>query len=159
MAMEYNAKINKKNDIAGKNYHRRPKKKNTNPPKTSYIEKKCVSLQSLSTVKKAVSKKSIATLSLLVYSAKFYSGGWSITALKVKILCKQHYANYIMQKRILIIQRRHATTRLLKSIFHLLPLHSPQEKSGIPGQTSLYGDVPFGALYSLLSYPYHADRS
>lgn len=33
MAMEYNAKINKKNDIAGKNYHRRPKKKNTNPQK------------------------------------------------------------------------------------------------------------------------------
>ncbi len=27
MAMEYNAKINKKNDIAGKNYHRRTKKK------------------------------------------------------------------------------------------------------------------------------------
>ena len=39
MAMEYNAKISKKNDIAGKNYHRRTKKKNTNPPKTSYIEK------------------------------------------------------------------------------------------------------------------------
>jgi len=27
MAIEYNAKINKKNDIAGKNYHRRTKKK------------------------------------------------------------------------------------------------------------------------------------
>ena len=39
MAIECNAKINKKNDIAGKNYHRRTKKKNTNPPKTSYIEK------------------------------------------------------------------------------------------------------------------------
>ena len=39
MAIECNAKINKKNDIAGKNYHRRPKKKNANPPKTSYIEK------------------------------------------------------------------------------------------------------------------------
>ena len=30
MAMEYNAKINKKNDIADKNYRRRPKKKSTN---------------------------------------------------------------------------------------------------------------------------------
>ncbi len=39
MAMEYNAKINKKNDIAGKNYHRRPKKKSINPQKTRNIEK------------------------------------------------------------------------------------------------------------------------
>ena len=39
MATECSAKINKKNDIADKNYRRRPKKKSTNPEKTSYIKK------------------------------------------------------------------------------------------------------------------------
>ncbi len=39
MAMEYNAKISKKNDIAGKNYHSRTKKKSINPQKTRNIEK------------------------------------------------------------------------------------------------------------------------
>ena len=40
MAIECNAKINKKNDIAGKNYHRCTNEKSTNSPKTCYIEKK-----------------------------------------------------------------------------------------------------------------------
>ena len=39
MPTECNAKINKKNDIAGKNYRHRTKKKSTNPKKTCYIEK------------------------------------------------------------------------------------------------------------------------
>ena len=70
MPTECNAKINKKNDIAGKNYHRRTNKKSTNLQKTCYIEKK-----SLSTVKKAVSKKSIAIRSLLPNFAKVLMGG------------------------------------------------------------------------------------
>ena len=40
MAIECNAKINKKNDKAGKNYRRHTKKKSTSPQKTCYIEKK-----------------------------------------------------------------------------------------------------------------------
>lgn len=39
MATECNAKINKKNDIAGKNYRHRTKKKSINPQKTRNIEK------------------------------------------------------------------------------------------------------------------------
>lgn len=39
MAIECSAKINKKNDIAGKNYHRRTKKNSTSPKKTCHIEK------------------------------------------------------------------------------------------------------------------------
>ena len=74
MAIECNAKINKKNDIAGKNYHRRPKKKNTNPPKTCYIEKN-VYLCSRFRKVKAVCKKSIAIRSLLPNFAKVHTGG------------------------------------------------------------------------------------
>lgn len=39
MATECSAKINKKNDMAGKNYRRRTNKKTSIPKKTSYIEK------------------------------------------------------------------------------------------------------------------------
>ena len=70
-----NAKINKKNDIAVKNYHRRTNKKKHQSPKNMLYRKKSVSLQSLSTVKKAVSKKSIAIRSLLPNFAKVLMGG------------------------------------------------------------------------------------
>ena len=75
MATECNAKINKKNDIAGKNYRHRTMKKKHQSPKNTQYRKKCVSLQSLSTVKKAVSKKSIAIRSLLPNFAKVLMGG------------------------------------------------------------------------------------
>ena len=65
MAIECNAKINKKNDIAGKNYHRCTNEEGTNSSKTCYIEKNAY-LCSLFRKVKAVCKKSIATLSQLV---------------------------------------------------------------------------------------------
>ena len=40
MAVECNAKINKKNDIAGKNYHRRTNKKKHQSTKKHAISKK-----------------------------------------------------------------------------------------------------------------------
>ena len=74
MAIECNAKINKKNDIAGKNYHRCTNEEGTNSPKTCYIEKNAY-LCSLFRKVKAVCKKSIAIRSLHLKFAKFYEEG------------------------------------------------------------------------------------
>ena len=71
MAIECNAKINKKNDIAGKNYHRRTNKKSTSPQKTCYIEKNAYLCSRFRKVK-VVSKKSIAIRPLHLKFAIFY---------------------------------------------------------------------------------------
>ena len=71
MAIECNAKINKKNDIAGKNYHRCTNEKSTNSPKTCYIEKNAYLCSRLQEKSKLFCKKSIAILSFIWNSPKF----------------------------------------------------------------------------------------
>ena len=71
MATECNAKINKKNDIAGKNYRHRTNKINIHPQKTCYIEKNVYFCNRLQEKSKRFCKKSIAILSFIWNSPKF----------------------------------------------------------------------------------------